>query len=370
METITEARRPLLLAGGGVIASEAWYELIRFAERLSIPVVTSSAGKSAIPADHPLAVGVVGNYSRKVANDVASKCDTYIVIGSDLSDHTTKSRRAPGFGKKMIHIDLDPNVLGANYEEEVSVVGDAKLALQMMIEAADNLGTSQETCAWKDWVIEVKSMVMSWQDTFRKKSSEGGSEGAINPYFIMMALNRILRPDDIVVADTGYMAAFANACIDIKSPGRKYLRTAGTLGWGFPAALGAQIAVKDQSRVFCITGDGGFGYHATEVETAVRYGLPVIVLLLNNSSLAFEYHIQKILYKDIVPLVNDFLNVDYGAVARAFDAYGENITQPGAVAGALTRALDAGKPAILNFRTDKEIYAPVVYYESAEERKI
>ena len=370
METIMSARRPLILAGGGIIASEAWTELIEFAEMLSIPVVTSSAGKGAILTNHPLAVGVVGNYSRKVANAVVSQCDTYIVIGSDLGDHTTKSRGAPEMDKQIIHIDLDPAVLGTNYKETISMVGDAKLVLKGMIEAADSLGISKKPCAWQDWVTQVKSMVASWQKLFCDLCSEGGSEWAVSPYFIMSELNRVIGPDDIVVADTGYMAAYANTCVDVNSPGRKHLRTAGTLGWGFPASLGAQLAAGSKSRVFCIAGDGGFGYHVGEIETALRYGLPVIVLLMNNSSLSFEYHIQKILYKDIVPGANDFLDVDYSAVARAFGAFGENVTNPEAVRPALNRALESGKLAVLNFRTNKEIYAPVIYYEGVEDRQV
>jgi acetolactate synthase-1/2/3 large subunit len=370
MKAIVQAKRPLILAGGGVVASEAWDELVEFAESLSIPVVTSSAGKSSIPTNHPLAVGAVGNYSRKVANDVAAKCDTYIVVGSNLSDHTTKSRQAPGPDTKIIHIDLDPTVLGTNYKEEVSVVGDAKLVLKSMIEAVKDSQLSKRACPWGDWVKEVQAMVASWKAAFREKARQGGAEGAINPYFVMAALNRLLRPGDVVVADTGYMAAFANACIDIKAPGRRYIRTAGSLGWGFPASLGAQCAVKDKARVICLTGDGGFGYHTADIETAVRCGLPVVVLVLNNSSLAFEYHIQKIIYKDVVPEVNDFLDIDYGAVAKAFGAYGEKVTKPEEVERALRRALDSGRPAILNFTVDKEIYAPVIYYETVEERQV
>ena len=367
---IAQAKRPLILAGGGVIASEAWDELVRLAESLSIPVVTSAAGKSCIATDHPLAVGSVGNYSRKVANDVAAKCDTYIVIGSNLGDHTTKSRQAPGSNAKVIHVDLDPRVLGTSYKEEVSVVGDAKLALTAMFEAAEALGLGKKACPWTDWVKEVQSMVASWKVAFQEKAKDGGARGAINPYFVIAALSNVLGPDDVLVADTGYMGAFAAACIDIKAPGRKYIRTAGSLGWGFPASLGAQCAVKDRARVVCLTGDGGIGYHATDIETAVRCNLPVVVVVMNNSSLAFEYHLQKIMYQDVVPEVNDFLDVDYGAVARAFGAFGEKVREAEDVAGALKRALDSGRPAVVDFAIDKEVYPPVVNYEPIEDRQV
>jgi acetolactate synthase-1/2/3 large subunit len=370
MEVIAQAQRPLILAGGGIIISEAWDELVRFAEQLSIPVVTSAAGKSAIATTHPLAVGVTGNYSRKVANDVVAKCDSYIVIGSNLGDMTTKGYQVPNLTTKVIHIDLDSGVLGTNFKEEVSVTSDAKLALKAMLEAAEGSGLSKKAIRWADWVGEVQARVASWKTAFRELAKNGGSPGATNPYFIMSALNKVIRHEDVIVADTGYMGAYGAALIDVKASGRKYIRAAGSLGWGFPAALGAQFAIKDNGRVICITGDGGIGYHAIDIETAVRWGLPVVVVVMNNASLAFEYHIQKILHKDIVPEANDYLGIDYAAVARACGAYGEKVREAKDVEGALRRGLDVGKPAIIDFSIDKEMYAPVVSYEQFIERQV
>ena len=148
------------------------------------------------------------------------------------------------------------------------------------------------------------------------------------------------------------------------------MRTAGSLGWGFPASLGAHSAINDRGRVICITGDGGIGYHVADIETAVRLGLPVIVLVLNNSTLAFEYHLQKYMYKTEIPEVNDFSNVDYGAVAKAFGAYGEKVTRPGEAESALKRAFDSGKTAVIDFAIDRESYAPVVYYEPFVGRQV
>ena len=370
LTVIANARRPLILAGGGVLMSEAWGELNRFAEMLSIPVVASAAGKSAFSTTHPLAVGVTGNYSRKVANDVVEKCDTYIVIGSNLGDMTTKRWRLPAPSAKIIHIDLDPNVMGANLKEEISIVADAKLALQSLIEAGEASGLRKKACSWTDWVQEVQSMVANWREAFQNMARNGGSVGAINPYFVLNTLNTLIAPEDVVVADTGYMGAYAAALVEVKKPGRRYIRTAGSLGWGFPASLGAQIAMNDKGRVICITGDGGIGYHVADIETAVRLGLPVVVLVLNNSTLAFEYHLQKYMYKTEIPEVNDFSNVDYGAVAKAFGAYGEKVMKPGDVEGALKRALDSGKTAVIDFAIDREVYAPVVYYEPFIRRQV
>lgn len=370
IKAIAQSKRPLILAGGGVIASEAWDELVRFAESLSIPVVTSSAGKASIATDHPLAVGGVGNYSRKVANEVAAKCDTCIVIGSNLGDHTTWSRQAPAQSARIVHIDLDPGVLGTSYQEEVSVVGDAKMTLKAVIEAIEASGVTKKACPWAEWLREVQQMVSAWKEAFRTISSNPGTEGAINPYFVMAALNRVISPDDVIVADTGYMAAFGNTCIDVKTPGRKYIRASGSLGWGFPAALGAQYAVKDRARVICLSGDGGIGYHTADIETALRCNLPVVTLVMNNSTLGFTYNQLNIGYKESMPEVTDFLDVDYGAVARAFGAYGEKVRSAGDIEGALRRALDSGKPAIIDITTDRDTYAPVIFYERIEPRQV
>lgn len=367
---IAASRKPLILAGGGVVMSEAWDELGRLAELLSIPVAASAAGKSSFPTTHPLAVGVPGNYSRKVANDVAEQCDLLIVIGSNLGDMTTKRWRLPNQAAKIIHIDVDPNIMGANLKEELSIVADAKLALAALIEASGAKHFPGRRRPWSDWTAGVQAMVAAWKEAFRKLAKKAASPGTVNPYRVFSLLNEMIGPEDVVVADTGYMGAYAAALIEIKAAGRKYVRTAGSLGWGFPASLGAQVALGDKGRVICITGDGGIGYHTADIETAVRLGLPVVVVVLNNSTLAFEYHLQKYMYKTELPEVNDFTDIDYGAVGRAFGAYGEKVTRPDRVKGALQRAFDAGKAAVVDVAIDREFYGPVVYYEPFEARQV
>jgi acetolactate synthase-1/2/3 large subunit len=260
--------------------------------------------------------------------------------------------------------------MGRSYKEEISIVGDAKLVLKAMIEAADVLGISKKICPWADWQQEVQSLVACWKESFKEISKDGGSPNAINPYFVIASLNTMITPEDVVVADTGYMGAFAATLIDVEKAGRKYIHTAGSLGWAFPASLGAQFAVRDKGRVICIIGDGGFGYHVSDLETALRWNLPVVVIVMNNSTLGFNYHLQKFIYKDVVPEVNDFMDLDYGAVARAFGGYGEKVRRAEEVEEALKRALDIGRPALLDIAIDREIYAPVVYYESFINRNV
>ena len=137
----------------------------------------------------------------------------------------------------------------------------------------------------------------------------------------MATLDRRLADDAVLVADTGYSSAWAGALSETKQAGRNFIRADGSLGWAFPAALGAQLAAPDR-QVVCITGDGGFGYHIGDIETAIRQELPVIVVILNNQTLAFEEHVQDLLYGKVVPEVNEFVDINYGAIARAFGANG------------------------------------------------
>ena len=156
----------------------------------------------------------------------------------------------------------------------------------------------------------------------------------------MAAVEAQMADDAVLVADTGYAAAWAGALAEVRVAGRQFLRADGSLGWAFPAALGAQLAAPDK-QVICVTGDGGFGYHVGELETAIRLQLPVVVIVLNNQTLAFEAHVQALLYGKVVPEVNDFHDVDYGKVARAFGANGFRVTTAAGFRRALAQGLEA-----------------------------
>ena len=186
----------------------------------------------------------------------------------------------------------------------------------------------------------------------------------------MQTLDAYVEGDDIVVADTGYMASWASTLIDQKVPGRSSLRAAGSLGWAFPGALGAKLAVGDKRRVVCLIGDGGLGYHLADLETALRWKLPVVTVVMNNASLAFEYHVQKYIHKELCPEVSDFLDIDFAAVARAFGAHGERVSEPDALAPALRRAEASGKPAVVDVAISREVYPPTTRYETVHAREL
>jgi acetolactate synthase-1/2/3 large subunit len=200
--------------------------------------------------------------------------------------------------------------------------------------------------------------------------STASKPGAIHPATVIAALREALAPTDVLVTDTGYMGAWAGALYPVTAPGRHFFRAAGSLGWSMPASMGAALANPDR-RVACVIGDGGVGYHLMELETALRCGIDVTVVVLDNRSLAFEYHGQKLQWDNrVLPKVNDFLDVDYAAVARALGAEGVRVEEAAALPAALDAALGCGRPALLDVLVDKEVWAPVTNFEGIVPRDV
>jgi acetolactate synthase I/II/III large subunit len=366
MDALLSAQRPVLIAGNGVLLSEAWDEVQELAEALSLPVATSMGGKGAMREDHDLALGVIGRYSRKVANDIVKECDLALVVGCQLGGFVSDSSKVPPPSTRILHVDVDTNVLGATYREEISVQADAKLALQALVKEALQRGLSGERTAWARQAAE---RVRAWKEEVQRLASRSPEE-PIHPVAVMSALRAALNPMDIVAADTGYMAAWTGAAFPVTAPGRQYIRAAGSLGWAFPAALGAALGAPGR-HVACVTGDGGLGYHLSELETALRCHIPILVVVLNNRALAFEYHSQKYLHSNhVIPHVNDFVDVDYSAVARAFGVHGHRITDPRELPDRMREALYTDVPTLLDVIVDKEVYAPVTNFERVSARSI
>ena len=212
-------------------------------------------GKGSIDELHPRAAGLIGRYSRKIANDVASEADLMLVVGSRLGGMVTDSWRVPRPGTRIVHIDVDPTVLGTTYREELSVVGDAKLTLQALCDALPAAGPLQ---SWGEWATRVERRVGEWHQRVEALAATS-KPGAIHPAAIMQALREELAPTDVLVTDTGYMGAWAGALYPVTAPGRYFLRAAGSLGWSLPAALGrlARHARRARSPASSATAGSG-----------------------------------------------------------------------------------------------------------------
>src|SRR6266700_4204799 len=276
LKHLQESQRPVIVAGGGVRASDASAELMALAQALQIPVATSLNGKDAIPGNHPLSVGVVGTYSRESANRVVNGADLVCFIGTETGGMTTHFWAVPKIGTPAIQIDIDPEAIGRNYPLQAALNGDAKVALARMVEQADRASAERR----RAWVAEAQAVCKDWRARYAPALSSDAVP--IRPERICGELSRHLPDDAIVVVDTGHAGMWMGGMFDLKSPRQSYLRSAGHLGWAFPAGLGAKCAAPDRP-VVTFTGDAGFWYHIAEVETAVRWNINAVTVVSNNS---------------------------------------------------------------------------------------
>ncbi|HLI15833.1 MAG TPA: thiamine pyrophosphate-binding protein [Acidimicrobiales bacterium] len=348
------ARRPVLVAGGGVVASGAARELVALAEGLALPVATSLNGKEVIAGSHPLAVGVVGAYSRASANQVVDRADLVFFVGTETGSMTTHSWRVPEIGTPALQLDIEPTHLGRNYPLLVALAGDAKATLARMLELAGD-----ETPARDAWLEEVRELCASWR---REQAPLLASEEApTRPERLCAELAELVEDDAIVVVDTGHAGIWMGAMFDVRSPDQRYLRSCGHLGWAFPAGLGARCARPDRP-VLVFTGDAGFWYHIAELETAVRWGIDTVTVVNNNSAGNQSKRGFERAY-DGQPTERSrelwtFTDVDFARLAEDVGAFGVRVDKPGDLAGAIARARASGRPAVVDVRTDCEILAP------------
>ena len=355
LQLLDRAERPVIVAGGGVRSSRAGGLLAALAERLSIPVVTSLNGKDTIAGAHPLTVGVIGRYSRSAANRVVNRADLVCFVGSSTGSMTTHSWRVPAPGVTAIQIDIDPDVLGRNYPVEVAIAADARLTLAAMLKLAGRRDRRRE-----EWLAEARREVAAWREQHRGHLESDAMP--MRPERICSELTSVLPDDACVVVDTGHAGMWMGGMFDTRAPQQDYLRSAGHLGWAFPAALGAKCAAPDRP-VICFTGDGGLWYHIAEIETAVRWGINTVTVVNNNSSgnqstIGFDRAYGGKQTPEGRRLWT-FTDVDFARLAEGMGAMGIRVEHPGDLRPALERALAAECPVIVDVVTDIEALAPL-----------
>ena len=346
-QRISSAQRPVIVAGGGVTSSQAEREVVELAEMLSIPVATSLNAKGCITENHPLSVGVVGSYSRWCANRVVAEADLVIYVGSHTGSQVTNEWRVPAEGTPVIQIDIDPSELGRSYPNEVSLHGDAKATLRKMIEALEPIGGRNE------WVSRAQQLVKDWREEVAPRVNSVAVP--IIPERLCNELTNALPDDAILVADTGHAGIWTGSMVDLNHPGQSYIRCAGSLGWGLAGAMGVQCAEPDRP-VICFTGDGGLWYHIGELDTAVRYSIPVVTVVNNNQGLLQNKRGDDRGYANVDGADSaelwKFNDVDLAKVAESMGAFGIRVTQPGDIQSAIEQALASGRPAIVDVVTD------------------
>jgi len=274
LELLHNAQRPVFVAGGGVRASGASRELVALAEALGIPVATSLNAKDAIPAAHPLSVGVVGSYSRESANRVVAGADLVCFIGTEAGGMTTHAWKVPPVGTPAVQIDIDAEMLGRNYPLAGAILGDARATLARLLEQADPASAARR----RDWVASAQSICREWYARYSPLLESDAVP--IRPERLCRELSQHLPDDALVLVDTGHAGMWMGGMYDLRA-GQGYLRSAGHLGWAFPAGLGAKCALPGRP-VVAFTGDAGFWYHIGELETAVRWRMNSVTVVNNN----------------------------------------------------------------------------------------
>ena len=353
VQAISEARRPVIIAGGGVTSSGAQAEVVELAEMLNIPVATSLNAKGTIPEQHPLSVGVCGAYSRWCANRVVAEADLAIFIGSQTGSQVTLDWRIPQPGTPVIQIDIDASELGRSYPTRVAVQGDAKATVRRLLEALEPLGPRTE------WVNRIQQLVQEWRDEVAPDFNSDAQP--IRPERLCQEFTQNLPSDAMLVSDTGHAGIWTGAYIDLIHQEQSYIRAAGSLGWALPAALGAKCAIPDRP-VVAFTGDGGFWYHISELETAARYGINAVIVVNDNRSLNQCRVGDERVYSEYPSGDSDslwqFNDVDLSKVAESMGCFGIRVTDPARIPNAIEEALASGRPAVVDVVSDMDVVAP------------
>ncbi len=346
---IGEARRPVICAGGGVISSESSEALRRLAEFCTIPVTTTLMGKGAFPENHPLSLGMLGMHGTKYANYAVNECDLLIAVGVRFSDRVAVRADAFAPEARIIHIDIDPAEIGKNVPADIPVVGDVKPVLEQICRQLQ--GQSER----KEW----PALIESWKKEFPLKYSRDNDK--IKPQCVVEQIYEVTKGDAIITTEVGQNQMWAAQFYTFTRP-RTFITSGGlgTMGFGLPAAIGAQIGRPDQT-VFNIAGDGSIQMNIQELATAVAYKLPLKVAVLNNGYLGMVRQWQDAFYRGRLAY-SEIAGPDYVKLAEAYGAVGMRVTRPAEIRRVLKEAMQIqDRPVLIDFIVDrKENVLPMI----------
>jgi len=347
-DVILSARRPAFVCGGGVILSGACAVLGTLAEMLDAPVASTVSGHGTIADDHPLAIGVVGaNGGTDETREALAQADMVIFVGCRAGSTTTEHGSVPARHIPIVHIDIDPMVVAGNYRIEAGVVGDALLclsALQMVIEQR-LAGKSRHTGA-ADRLATLKARKRAAFDRLA-----ASIDMPIRPERVLAALQSALPDDAIIVADPGTPCPYFSGHFQFNSTGRRFItnRAHGALGFALPASVGAQIGAPD-TKVVAVMGDGSFGFAVGELETIVRLGLPITLIVFSNASFGWIKASQKSGY-DARYFSVDFTRTDHARIAAAYGLRTWTVSDPATLDDVVRRAVAHDGPTLIDVIT-------------------
>jgi acetolactate synthase-1/2/3 large subunit len=357
-QLLLQARRPVVVAGGGVMISGAWAELTALAELLSLPVGTSINGQGSIDETHPLSLGVVGgNGARPYANEVISAADLVFFVGCKTDSVTTLNWTLPAretsSAPTVIQLDADPVEVGNTYPVAAGLAGDARTTLASLTAAVRNQIVGLDGAASREPWADFAGLRAGWWA--REAPKLNADAVPLKPQRVMRALRECLPTGSIVVADAGTGTPFTSAYYP--SPAGRHIvipRGYGGLGYALPGTIGAKLA-RPQAPVIGLVGDGSFGMSCGELETIARLQLPIVLLLFNNAQFGWIKTLQH-LYRERRYLSVDFsADTDYAGIARAFGLQGIRVEEPAALEPALRGALASGRPTFIDVLTESEV---------------
>lgn len=348
VEIISKASRPVLLCGGGVIMSNASRAFAELARNLRIPVACTLMGLGGFPANDPLFLGMVGMHGTYAANMAMNDTDLLICVGARFDDRVTGKLTAFASKAAIVHIDIDPTSIRKNVEVDVPVVGDCRLALEGILQILDAKMSGHDWASdHKDWLEEVekwkKEQPLAWQES-----------ESIKPQEVILALRELTRGDAIIATEVGQHQMWAAQFYSFTRP-RTLLTSGGlgTMGYGFPAAIGAQLALPDK-MVIAVAGDGSIQMNIQELATAVANKLPVKVVILNNGHLGMVRQWQELFYRNNYSSTNMEAQPDFVKLAEAYGAEGYRIEKREDLYTELEKALSTPNPAFIDVRVERE----------------
>lgn len=340
LDLIAQAERPLIYAGGGVVHSGASAELLKFVEAAAIPVTTTLMALGAVPGDHPLNLGMLGMHGTQTANYAITECDLLIAIGARFDDRVTGKIETFAPNAAIIHIDIDPAEIGKNKAVDVPIVGDVKAVLQALLRRMQRRGDTAR------WIARIDTWKAHYPLCYR-------DDGRLRPQYVIQQLSDLLKGEAIIASEVGQNQMWTALYYCFRKP-RTWLTSGGlgTMGYGFPAAIGAHFARPDLP-VFDIAGDGSFQMNIQELGTVAHYTIPVKVVILNNMYLGMVRQWQELFY-DRRYAYTELPPVDFVKIAHAYGVEGIMVEEKEDVVEALQTALATDGPFVLDFRIERE----------------
>ena len=353
-DSLLAAKRPVILAGGGSVASNASEEVQELAELLGIPVATTFMGKGALAEDHPLCLGPFGLIGRPATNKYVQGADFALALGTRFTNVDTAAWRIPDKKTRIIQIDIEPTQIGRNYFVDLALPGDVKAVLRTMLEIIRSKGAIATNDSQRE---EVSALTSRWRQESGVDSAVARDDetSPVHPLQVIRALRNTMRAEDVLVCDSGFNQIWGGQYFEVRKPGRSYMgpRGFGVMGFSLPAAIAHSLANPGQ-RVVALCGDGGFAMVIQELETALRSGADITVCIMNNSNLQYIRENQRSLYESRF-ISTEFSELDFASIARAFGCAGVRVERSGDLESALSEALETTLPAVVDVRVKSDV---------------